>query len=230
MESSLVPIYSFGYLSYCCWSSILKFLDLCLSPAWLSSPSPFSLFSIAYLNSPFSYLFTTVDVYLEHNTCVEELTHTLSHNEAHHRPSHSKDQLPMAPLTGEPQFKYDSDAITPCTLWYNNLGRDLCEHNRFMFGISPEDFHKWNLSVGLDCKPWNVKSYCVVSEGRLASFIATASKKKQLLAPRMLQRLLAPRPVLSPPALKLLSRQPLLLPLPLLRNWNKREGMNECYM
>ncbi|KAL6907359.1 hypothetical protein GGI43DRAFT_431416 [Trichoderma evansii] len=66
------------------------------------------------------------------------------------------------PITDEPQFKYDPGTISPCI---------VC------FRISPEDFHKWNPSVGLDYKPWNVKSYCVVSEGRLASFIATASKE-----------------------------------------------------
>ncbi|QYT01309.1 hypothetical protein H0G86_008353 [Trichoderma simmonsii] len=53
---------------------------------------------------------------------------------------------------------------------------DSCEYIRSGFDISPEDFHKWNPSVGLDCKPWNFGSYCIVSEGKLASFTATASK------------------------------------------------------
>ncbi|KAL6801937.1 hypothetical protein J3E68DRAFT_447801 [Trichoderma sp. SZMC 28012] len=79
-------------------------------------------------------------------------------------------------LTDEPQFKYDPNTISPCVLWYNNIGIESCEYTRSGFDISPEDFHKWNPSVGLDCKPWNVGSYCLVSEGKLASFKATASK------------------------------------------------------
>ncbi|KAL7917948.1 hypothetical protein ACQKWADRAFT_305548 [Trichoderma austrokoningii] len=79
------------------------------------------------------------------------------------------------PLSDEPQFTYDPKTISPCILWYNNGGRDSCEYVRSEFKISPEDFHKWNPSVDLDCTPWNFQSYCLVSEGRLSSFVATAS-------------------------------------------------------
>lgn len=42
-----------------------------------------------------------------------------------------------------------------------------------MFGITPEDFCKWNPSVGVDCKPWNYQSYCILTEERWASFTST---------------------------------------------------------
>ncbi|OPB42359.1 hypothetical protein A0O28_0034760 [Trichoderma guizhouense] len=33
-------------------------------------------------------------------------------------------------LTDQPQFKYDPNTISPCVVWYNNIGRDSCEYTR----------------------------------------------------------------------------------------------------
>lgn len=35
--------------------------------------------------------------------------------------------------------------------------------------VTPEKFHEWNPSVGLDCKPWDLQSYCIVTQRRLDS-------------------------------------------------------------
>ncbi|KAI1305419.1 hypothetical protein F5Y03DRAFT_384428 [Xylaria venustula] len=41
--------------------------------------------------------------------------------------------------------------------------------------ISPEEFHAWNPSVGLDCKPWDYQSYCILTRERLASLTSTTT-------------------------------------------------------
>ncbi|KAL6699836.1 hypothetical protein J3F84DRAFT_404790 [Trichoderma pleuroticola] len=74
-----------------------------------------------------------------------------------------------------PQMQWDPDTISSCMEWYDNDGRDTCEYIRHMFKISPEDFHTWNPSVGLDCKPWNFQSYCILTKERWASFTSTRS-------------------------------------------------------
>ncbi|KAL7940238.1 hypothetical protein V8C42DRAFT_356376 [Trichoderma barbatum] len=66
------------------------------------------------------------------------------------------------------------NTISPCIVWYSNL-ISTKRQIRSEFGISPEDLYKWSPSVSSDCRPWNIKYHCMVSEGRLAIFIATAS-------------------------------------------------------
>lgn len=66
--------------------------------------------------------------------------------------------------------KYESDPETAndCIEFYDNDGSESCEHVRDAFSITPEQFHDWNPSIGLDCKPWhNFVSYCIVTMRRL---------------------------------------------------------------
>ncbi|KAL7783617.1 hypothetical protein V8C37DRAFT_396918 [Trichoderma ceciliae] len=72
-----------------------------------------------------------------------------------------------------PELQWDPDTISTCREWFNNAGSDTCESIRSMFDISPEDFHKWNPSVGVDCKPWRYQSYCILTEEKWASFTST---------------------------------------------------------
>lgn len=72
-----------------------------------------------------------------------------------------------------PQMQWDPDTISSCMDWYDNAGTETCEYIRDMFKISPQDFHTWNPSVGLDCKPWNLQSYCILTKERWASFTST---------------------------------------------------------
>jgi hypothetical protein len=46
---------------------------------------------------------------------------------------------------------------------------------RNYFGITPEEFHKWNPSVGLDCKPWDYQSYCIVTLEKLNKTATTTT-------------------------------------------------------
>ncbi|KAK3338131.1 hypothetical protein B0H65DRAFT_477881 [Neurospora tetraspora] len=75
-----------------------------------------------------------------------------------------------------PWMEYDPDTAKDCVEWHNNLidepepyiGDSSCKAVRDYYGITPEEFHKWNPSVGLDCQPWyDETSYCIVTLERL---------------------------------------------------------------
>jgi hypothetical protein len=66
-----------------------------------------------------------------------------------------------------PVLQWDPETAKDCLEWYDN-GFDVpCEEIRSMFGISPELLHKWNPSIGLDCKPWDFQSYCILTQERV---------------------------------------------------------------
>ncbi|KAI1439859.1 hypothetical protein F5Y02DRAFT_404538 [Annulohypoxylon stygium] len=77
--------------------------------------------------------------------------------------------------TPNPTLQWDPETAKDCIEWYNNSDGDTCEHVRSLFGITPEEFHKWNPSVGLDCKPWNYQSYCIVTMTKINSTTTTTS-------------------------------------------------------
>lgn len=72
-----------------------------------------------------------------------------------------------------PILPYDPDTISTCSAWYDNVDGKTCEEIRgstpappgyreIFKPISPEDFTRWNPSVGLDCGHWQeLVSYCV---------------------------------------------------------------------
>ncbi|GAP90721.2 putative WSC domain protein [Rosellinia necatrix] len=72
-----------------------------------------------------------------------------------------------------PKLQYDPDTISTCAEWWDNGGSETCEYVRNLFDISPQLFHTWNPSVGLDCTPWQYQSYCILSKERLSSLTAT---------------------------------------------------------
>ncbi|KFG84796.1 WSC domain protein [Metarhizium anisopliae] len=72
-----------------------------------------------------------------------------------------------------PQLQWDPDTVPDCIEWENNIGENTCEYIRDFYTITPEQFSKWNPSVGLDCKPWNIQSYCIVTQERMDEFKRT---------------------------------------------------------
>ncbi|KAF7552994.1 hypothetical protein G7Z17_g3940 [Cylindrodendrum hubeiense] len=84
--------------------------------------------------------------------------------------------LGLAAASSTPLLQWDPDTISTCVEWYNNGGSDTCEYIRHMFAISAEEFHKWNPSVGTDCKPWRYQSYCILTQERLATLTSTTTK------------------------------------------------------
>ncbi|KAH7116606.1 hypothetical protein B0J13DRAFT_514281 [Dactylonectria estremocensis] len=84
--------------------------------------------------------------------------------------------LGLAAASSTPLLQWDPDTISTCVEWYNNGGSDTCEYIRHMFAISAEEFHKWNPSVGIDCKPWRYQSYCILTQERLATLTSTTTK------------------------------------------------------
>lgn len=66
-----------------------------------------------------------------------------------------------------PLLQWDPDTVADCVDWYDNYEGESCEYVREYFDITPEIFHKWNPSVGLDCTPWWWQSYCIVTLEKL---------------------------------------------------------------
>ncbi|KAI0968068.1 hypothetical protein F4678DRAFT_444455 [Xylaria arbuscula] len=83
--------------------------------------------------------------------------------------------LSLAVASPYPELQWDPATISTCVDWFDNGGSDTCEYVRHLFKISPEDFHAWNPSVGLDCKPWDYQSYCVLTREKLASLTSTTT-------------------------------------------------------
>ncbi|RFU78379.1 cfem domain-containing [Trichoderma arundinaceum] len=76
----------------------------------------------------------------------------------------------------QPEMQWDPDTISSCIEWYNNAGTETCEHIRDLLKITPQEFHTWNPSIGLDCKPWNQQSYCILTKEKWASFTSTTTR------------------------------------------------------
>ena len=76
----------------------------------------------------------------------------------------------------EPVLEADPNSAADCVEWFNNgPENESCKGIRAYFGVTPEDFHKWNPSVSLDCEPWEFKSYCIVTQEKLDDTAATAT-------------------------------------------------------
>lgn len=76
--------------------------------------------------------------------------------------------LPWAAVgDSEPWMEWDPKTIADCTWWWDNYDRQWsCTEVRDVeYRISPDDFHRWNPSITVDCGNWNLtQSYCVVVE------------------------------------------------------------------
>ncbi|KXJ87840.1 hypothetical protein Micbo1qcDRAFT_236083 [Microdochium bolleyi] len=78
-----------------------------------------------------------------------------------------------------PVFQWDPETIATCTSWANPTADEKCEDFRKMFAISPEQFHAFNPSVGLDCSGWLKypgTAYCIADTVRVAQYWATATE------------------------------------------------------
>lgn len=73
-------------------------------------------------------------------------------------------------LSDTPLLGHDPDAVEKCASWYNNAYGASCEYVRDNYDITPELFHAWNPSIGLDCAPWYYASYCILSQERLDEY------------------------------------------------------------
>ncbi|KAI0870637.1 hypothetical protein GGS24DRAFT_474624 [Hypoxylon argillaceum] len=78
----------------------------------------------------------------------------------------------LAAASPYPELQWDPATISTCIEWFNNGGSDTCEYVRTLFDITPQLFHAWNPSVGLDCTPWDYQSYCILTKERFASLTA----------------------------------------------------------
>ncbi|KAK4150658.1 WSC domain-containing protein [Chaetomidium leptoderma] len=84
--------------------------------------------------------------------------------------------------SNNPELQWDPETAPDCS----------CEYVRSYFTITPEEFHKWNPSVSLDCEPWRWQSYCIVTLERLentnktkTTFTTTASSTTTSSAPTL---------------------------------------------
>jgi hypothetical protein len=97
--------------------------------------------------------------------------------------------------TPSPLLQWDPDTVKDCVDWYNNGDGKTCEDVRDLFGsefpvhdeylthtdliphysVTQAEFHEWNPSLGLDCKPWDYQSYCVLTQKKMDSFPTTTS-------------------------------------------------------
>ncbi|KAL2139805.1 hypothetical protein VTI28DRAFT_4660 [Corynascus sepedonium] len=96
-----------------------------------------------------------------------------------------------------PLLQWDPATAKDCVDWYNNDHGESCEDVRNLFRITPEQFHKWNPSVGLDCSPWEFQSYCIVTQERLENDPPppmTTSSTTELITTTTSSSTLAPSP------------------------------------
>lgn len=82
-----------------------------------------------------------------------------------------------------PELQWDPETAQDCVEWYNNYLGESCEYVRSHFGITPDEFHKWNPSVSLDCQPWDYQSYCIVTLERLENASKTRTTSSTTITP-----------------------------------------------
>ncbi|KAF2677517.1 WSC domain protein [Lentithecium fluviatile CBS 122367] len=100
----------------------------------------------------------------------------------------------QATSTGVPELQWDPDTVKDCVEWYNNTDNESCESVRKLFGITPEEFHSWNPSLGLDCKPWRWQSYCIVTQEKLDKTKPTTTPTTTSATPTTSTSSLGPSP------------------------------------
>jgi hypothetical protein len=100
----------------------------------------------------------------------------------------------QAVSTGYPTLQWDPATVRDCVEWYNNDSGESCEYVRSYFGITPQVFHDWNPSVGLDCKPWDWQSYCIVTETKLNQTKPTTTSSSRISSSTTSVATLAPSP------------------------------------
>jgi hypothetical protein len=60
--------------------------------------------------------------------------------------------------------------------------------------VTPEEFHRWNPSVGLDCQPWQWQSYCIITQEKLDKLPTTTASSSKVSTSTTTVSSLAPSP------------------------------------
>ncbi|KAH7311956.1 hypothetical protein BKA65DRAFT_158081 [Rhexocercosporidium sp. MPI-PUGE-AT-0058] len=100
-----------------------------------------------------------------------------------------------ASCTNYPLLPYDPKTTSDCADWFNNEYDQTCEWVRDYFRATPEEFSRWNPSVGLDCKPWyNWNSYCVITWTKFNQTQTTTTSTKTTVSTTSTAPILGPSP------------------------------------
>ncbi|KAK2024010.1 hypothetical protein LX32DRAFT_731725 [Colletotrichum zoysiae] len=100
-----------------------------------------------------------------------------------------------ANCTNTPLLPYDPETTSDCADWFNNEDDRTCEWVRDYFRATPEEFSRWNPSVGLDCQPWyNWNSYCIITWTKFNETQTTTSTKTAATSPTSTAPILGPSP------------------------------------
>ena len=75
----------------------------------------------------------------------------------------------------EPSLQWDPDTVADCMGWYDNDGSLSCEEALDLFGVTPEEFHVWNPSVGPNCSWDDWQSYCIITQEKIDALPATTT-------------------------------------------------------
>lgn len=91
---------------------------------------------------------------------------------------------PFADASFWPSYNWDPATISTCTTWMDPFFNQSCAEFRSYWGFTPEQFHEFNPSIGVDCSGWDgelMTSYCVADEARDDQLYATAAFTESLL-------------------------------------------------
>jgi hypothetical protein len=94
-----------------------------------------------------------------------------------------------------PLLQWDPDTVADCVGWYDNAETFSCEDIRKLYGITPEEFHSWIPSVGLDCEPWSFQSYCIITQEKIDALPNTTTSATITPTTTSLAVSLAPSPM-----------------------------------
>ncbi|CZS91758.1 uncharacterized protein RAG0_02285 [Rhynchosporium agropyri] len=100
-----------------------------------------------------------------------------------------------ASCTDYPLLPNDPATTSDCADWYNNFDNQSCLWVRDYFKATPEEFKRWNPSVGLDCKPWyDWTSYCIITWTKFNASQTTTTSSKTTTVPTSTALVLGPSP------------------------------------
>ncbi|VBB80332.1 Putative protein of unknown function [Podospora comata] len=100
-----------------------------------------------------------------------------------------------ARCTDYPLLPYDPETTSDCADWFNNDDGRSCKWVRDYFEATPEEFSRWNPSVGLNCEPWyEWNSYCVITWTKINSTLPATSKTTTTSSSTTTAPILGPSP------------------------------------
>ncbi|KAL2073759.1 hypothetical protein VTL71DRAFT_11085 [Oculimacula yallundae] len=97
--------------------------------------------------------------------------------------------------TDYPLLPHDPTTTSDCADWFNNNDDKTCQWVRDYFRATPEEFKRWNPSIGLDCEPWyNWTSYCIITWTKWNSTQTTMTSTRTSTLPTSTAPVLGPSP------------------------------------